>query len=468
MSLQSLKGFLTDRPYRWHTVKKQLALVVLGLVAVLVASGKLARAAAGPEPSDIQDSLPAWSADGVYVDFERTSPTFQHVLVAASGNRQTSLLLVSGLLRGAVPSSSYLLIQQGTTTVVTTGRRYEGPHAVVEGTNASASADGTHLAYVRGGTLYVSRIDGTEEHAIATGIEPPSSDVTGPVWSPDGTRVAVASGSSLVLVQSDGSSQRTLESGGTANDNPTWSHDATMLAFEHGTGSAWEIWTAAQSCGFCATTLVAGTATNARFPQFSPVSNTLAFISDRQHLRGGATQYQYALYIEAPFGGVERKLVDDVHPYSPPRWSPTAALIAVSAGQECRRWGIYVVRSSVGSRPRRITNRCRYDGTTGNDVLRGSLYFDIVNGLRGNDRLDGWSGNDALYGENGNDTIHGDAGNDFIMGGPGDDRLFGGPGNDVIIGGNGHDRIDCGAGNDTVEGAGPLDRIARNCEHVRR
>jgi Tol biopolymer transport system component len=449
-------------------VKRQLALLVLGLVAVLVTSGELARAAAGPGPDDIEDSLPAWSSDGVYVDFERTSPTFQHVLVAASGNRRTTLLLQSGLLRGTVPSTSYLLIQQGATTVVTTGRRFEGPHAVVEGTNASAAADGTHLAYLRGGTLYVSTIDGTDEHAIATGIEPPSSDVTGPVWSPDGTRIAVASGSSLVLVQSDGSSQRTLVDNGTANDNPTWSHDAMTLAFEHDTGSTWEIWTATQSCGFCTTALVAGTATNARFPQFSPVSNALAFISDRQHLRGGATRYQYALYLEAPFGGVERKLVDDVHPYSPPRWSPTAALLAVSAGQECRRWGMYAVRSSVGSRPRRISNRCRFDGTTGADAIRGTPYFDIVNGLGGNDRLDGWSGNDAIYGENGDDTIFGGSGNDFILGGPGDDRIFGGAGDDVIIGGNGHDRIDCGPGNDTVEGAGPLDTIARNCEHVRR
>jgi Ca2+-binding RTX toxin-like protein len=38
----------------------------------------------------------------------------------------------------------------------------------------------------------------------------------------------------------------------------------------------------------------------------------------------------------------------------------------------------------------------------------------------------------------------------------------------VIIGGNGRDVIDCGPGNDTVDGAGPLDTIAKNCEHVKR
>lgn len=445
-------------------MKRQLVLLALGLVLVLVASGELARAAAGPEPNDIEDSLPAWSQDGVYVDFERTSPAFQHVLVTASGNGQTALLTEQGTLRGTVPHTNYLLIEQGTTTFVTTARRYEGPQASVEGTHATASADGAYLAYVRGGTLFVSTIDGTNERAIATGIDIPSSDLTGPAWSPDGREIAVASGGSLELVATDGSSQRAIASG----DNPSWSPDGTMIAFEHDTGSTWEIWTASASCGFCASALVAGAATNARYPQFSPVSNTLAYISDRQHVRGGATQYQYALYIEALSDGVPRKLVDDVHPYSVPSWSPTAALIAVSAGQECRRWGIYAVRSSVGSRPHRISNRCRFDGSPSADYRNGTQYFDIINGLGGNDHLDGLGGNDKISGEGGNDTIYGGAGDDFILAGPGNDRVFGGAGNDVIIGGNGRDHIDCGPGRDIVEGAGPLDTISRNCEIVRR
>ncbi len=252
--------------------------------------------------------------------------------------------------------------------------------------------------------------------------------------------------------------------------------DENGIAFERNVDGRWAIFLVAPSNGV-AGELVGTAAENARFPQFSPVSDGLAYISDRRHLVGGATQYQYALFLMGltifPDGGgfgagPSIRLVDDVHPYSPPRWSPTAALIAVSAGQECRRWGIYVVRSSVGARANRISNRCRYDGTTGVDVIHGSPYFDRINGLGGNDRLYGLDGNDAIYGENGNDTIYGGAGNDFIMGGLGDDRIFGGPGNDVIIGGNGHDRIDCGAGNDIVEGAGPLDTIARNCEQVRR
>jgi hypothetical protein len=205
---------------------------------------------------------------------------------------------------------------------------------------------------------------------------------------------------------------------------------------------------------------------NYRFPQFSPVSDELAFISDRQHVKGGATMYQYALYLKDP-SGAEHKLVDDVHPYSPPRWSPTAALIAVAAGQECRRWGIYVGRGDVGARATRRSNICRYTGTNGPDRIGGSYYFDLIRGLGGDDVILGRDGNDRIEGNGGNDRVAAGAGDDVVFGGPGDDHLYGGPGNDILIGGPGRDVIDCGPGDDTVEGVSRLDVVSRNCEHVR-
>ncbi|MES1248581.1 MAG: hypothetical protein ABUS54_13005, partial [Actinomycetota bacterium] len=183
---------------------------------------------------------------------------------------------------------------------------------------------------------------------------------------------------------------------------------------------------------------------------------------DRQHAPGGATPHQHALYLQTG-----KKLLDDVHPYSPPAWSPTDASIAVAAGQECRRWGIEVV-PTLGGPAHRRSNICRYDGTAAADTIHGSPYFDIISGKGGNDHLFGGAGNDDILGENGDDTISGGAGNDTIFGGPGNDVISGGAGNDTIIPGNGADRVDCGPGDDTVEGAGPLDRISKSCEHVRR
>src|SRR6266513_2840811 len=63
MSFQTLKDLSTNQLYR-APVKRHLALLIVGLVAVLVLAGQLARAAAGPGPDDPQDSLPAWSSSG--------------------------------------------------------------------------------------------------------------------------------------------------------------------------------------------------------------------------------------------------------------------------------------------------------------------------------------------------------------------------------------------------------------------
>jgi Tol biopolymer transport system component len=443
-------------------VKKQLALLALGFVAVMLLAGQLAHAAAGPGPADPQDSIPAWASDGVHLAFERTTPSLQHVLTMTSAGKDLYVAWPTGESRGYA-GSTYFLVQSNGETIVTMGGRFAGPSAILHGTDASASPDGELVAYLRGGTLYVASVTGAGERAIATGVTPPSWDVTGPVWSPDGTRVAVASGSSLLVVNTDGSGKRTVFAGANQSVNPSWSHDGKTVAFETNGSGAWAIWEVGAD-GTGAHAVLGGPSSNYRFPQFSPVSNALAFVSDRQGVPGGATQYQYALFVDG--GSAIRKLVDDVRPDSPPRWSPTAALIAVAAGQECRRWGVYVVRSEGGT-PQRHSNLCRFTGTSGNDTVRGSYYFDLIRGLGGNDRIFAFDGNDRIEGDAGNDVISGGNGNDVIFGGPGNDVIFGGAGNDVIVPGNGRDRVDCGPGDDTVEGAGPLDRIAGNCEHVR-
>jgi hypothetical protein len=409
-----------------------------------------------------------FSPDGVHVAFERQVPGGLNVLSMTSAGKEVTLAPAHGRLRGFVPHTTHLLIEASDSqTLVITGSRYDGPLAALHGTDATASPDGLHVAYLRDGTLYVAAIDGSGERAVAMGVAPPSWDVVGPAWSPDGTHIAISSGSSLLLVNADGSGSKVLWSGLNQNVNPSWSADGTQLAWETNADAHWEIrlWSACNGCG--ARMLLTSPTANYRFPQFSPFEpNTLAFISDRQQVKGGATRYQFALYTQR-LGSAMHKIVDDVHPYSPPSWSPTAALVAVSAGQECRRWGIYITRPDVGSQPHRRSNICRFDGTPAADTIRGSQYFDLINGLGGNDVIDGSAGNDKISGNGGDDTIHGGTGNDFIFAGPGNDRIYGGPGNDTIIGGNGVDRIDCGPGNDTVEAAGLLDVIARSCEHVR-
>ncbi len=110
----------------------------------------------------------------------------------------------------------------------------------------------------------------------------------------------------------------------------------------------------------------------------------------------------------------------------------------------------------------------RINGNSGNDVLKGDSGRDLISGSFGGDRISGGSGNDRINGNSGNDVLNGSSGRDLIRGGSGRDRIGGGSGNDRINSRDRRrDRIDCGRGRDSVA-ADRLDRIARNCERVRR
>ena len=103
----------------------------------------------------------------------------------------------------------------------------------------------------------------------------------------------------------------------------------------------------------------------------------------------------------------------------------------------------------------------RFDGTSGDDVLRGGSGDDELFGYEGNDYLEGESGDDSLYGHDGNDSLGGGGGNDQIRGGPGDDVIDGDDGQDDLWGGEGNDWLNPGdtdrwesvygsTGNDTI------------------
>ena len=132
------------------------------------------------------------------------------------------------------------------------------------------------------------------------------------------------------------------------------------------------------------------------------------------------------------------------------------------------------------------TGKDRLAGGAGNDRLNGAGGNDLFFGGGGNDRLTGGSGNDRMFGDSGKDRFSGGTGNDRFSGGAGDDVIDGGSGDDLLSGNGGHDTIRAGGGNDTIKvrdgdrdrvfcGAGKdsvradrEDRVARDCEHVRR
>jgi Ca2+-binding RTX toxin-like protein len=104
-------------------------------------------------------------------------------------------------------------------------------------------------------------------------------------------------------------------------------------------------------------------------------------------------------------------------------------------------------------------------GTSGNDILVGTVGDDIINrdgdplfapGTRGNDTLSGFEGNDQLYGGAGSDTLNGGAGNDYLAGGEGGDTMNGGNGDDVYEVDNSGDVV---YDPDQVGGSGGYDMV---------
>lgn len=100
-------------------------------------------------------------------------------------------------------------------------------------------------------------------------------------------------------------------------------------------------------------------------------------------------------------------------------------------------------------------------GTTGNDVITGSIFDDSIEGLTGDDSVSGLEGNDLIYGAEGNDSLLGgsgddtfydQAGNDFISGEDGNDDIFDYDGSNTLLGGNGDDHISGGSGTDSISG----------------
>jgi Ca2+-binding RTX toxin-like protein len=119
----------------------------------------------------------------------------------------------------------------------------------------------------------------------------------------------------------------------------------------------------------------------------------------------------------------------------------------------------------------------RLFGAGGDDYVDGEWGDDELHGGPGDDTLAGRSGDDRIFGEAGDDEITGDRGSDHISGGAGNDSIFGNLAPDVVSGGPGDDRINvvrgetdvvrCGAGHDVVLADG-TDKVAGDCEDVRR
>ena len=318
---------------------------------------------------------------------------------------------------------------------------------------------GNDIAYTIENEVRVLRLGDDSRRTVFTNYIKPSQSNGVPMWSPDRTRLALGvtdlrSGEgAIAVIDADGSGSRLVGAGQNQAVNPTWSPDGRTIAFETNRDRNFEIYSVRVD-GTQLRNLTNAPGGDDRMPAWS--GNTIAFISNRDRKPGQL--YGFALFTLSPDGSNLQWHAEDVHPYSPPAWSPDGSKIAFASGRQCLRWGIYVFdRTTDGLR--RVTNQCVFEGTLRADVIRGTAFLDFINGGPGRDRL---------YGLAGADRIDGDLGGDYLDGGPGRDELLGGRGNDLIkSAGGSRDVVSCGPGRDTVR-ADRLDRVMADCERVTR
>jgi Tol biopolymer transport system component len=118
---------------------------------------------------------------------------------------------------------------------------------IEDGAQPAWSADGKRIAFIRSGSIYIARADGTGIVRVTSG----SHDWT-PAWSPDGERITFVRTNSastndapqIHLVNVDGSNDMNIGSGLEGEQYaPDWSPDGTKIAFMlFGPGCGDDIW----------------------------------------------------------------------------------------------------------------------------------------------------------------------------------------------------------------------------------
>jgi RTX calcium-binding nonapeptide repeat (4 copies)/WD40-like Beta Propeller Repeat len=339
--------------------------------------------------------------------------------------------------------------------VYDTHRTGGNPVRIAAGIGPAWSPDGTWIAYTDStGGLRVVAPDGSRDGRIASGNRP--------AWSADGSHLAYDRGGSIYVARADGSGERRLAAG----EQATWSPDGRWLSLVR-EGAAYLV----RTDGADELRLGPGAVT-----QWSPAGTEFALLDSAGVLR-----------VVSLSTGRTRRVAEDVEAAAmSPDWRRVATVLRVG-----RRSEVYAGEGAYHSR--RTASQCHLytancvDGTDRADRIDGTAARDVIFPGAGDDRVRSRAGDDRIDTAYGRDHVEAGAGNDVVFTHGNDDRLSGGPGRDYLYPGNGEDtaeggrgrdwivaggdgrvdRVRCGPGRDRVI-ADAVDRVARDCETVRR
>jgi Tol biopolymer transport system component len=146
----------------------------------------------------------------------------------------------------------------------------EERHPLFSGSDPCLSPDGSRLAYVLEGAIWISNADGSDRHAIT----PLGAGATWPRWSPDGSSLVFARDNTLFRMQSDGEDVVRLLPADQSGWHPDWLGD--QIVYDTGAGGG--IWIKSANHAEAGTEVL----DEGSFPTLSPDMSQIAYVSAGQ------------------------------------------------------------------------------------------------------------------------------------------------------------------------------------------
>jgi RTX calcium-binding nonapeptide repeat (4 copies) len=403
-------------------------------VAILVA---VVAGAVSAAPRSVQpgfDTAPQVSPNGEWLLFQRvyggsryTPPQFSLRISRADGSAERELVAPRNSLTALWTPDSLVevILPQPDGTEVTTLRRPEDGSVVRQLPFAPQawSRNGNWVAYVQDRRLYVAEPDGS--HARLLGTAPELGTIGAGEFSPDSTRLTYAVSPSSgpdrsEVAQIDGTGRIVLKEAPVVSPGQ-WSPDGTAVVLvaqgdpgrpnRYDPPRSYVIGADGSNPHRIAPGFSAG-------PDWSPRGDWIAYVRQTSTLKRDF----YDLMLVRPNGADRRRIVRIGGLWEGTWRADGRHLLSLGYGA-CRRGGIIEI-DVVTRTVKRLTNRCRIDGTPQADDLRGTPLRDLIDGRGGDDRIVGGGGNDRLSGGTGADTIVSkDRYRDSVRCGPGVDRV---------------------------------------------
>jgi Tol biopolymer transport system component len=207
--------------------------------------------------------------------------------------------------------------------------------------------------------LYAIAPDGTGLTSILASSERESTAA----WSPDGSMIAFVMGGDVWVANADGTGQRNLTKDGMdrTDDEPRWSPDGSRILFRSNRGQSIQLWLMnADGSDPVQLTSLGGYSGEG---SWSPDGSKVTFASDAAGSGGPCSDLE--LYVLNADGTGARRLTDNALFDGNPVWSPDGSKIAfMRSAHSDYAWDVYVVNAE-GSGEARLTD---WEGFDGNPV----------------------------------------------------------------------------------------------------